>query len=169
MVIVDNETVNEGLHSTALNRPKSCVLLPGGSGPWSLSWEQQNILARKGTAVAREGMRVVEFLWERGLNLLFTPPFSRIPGDYQRRCANGFMSEEPAALVRPLVPLEGAQANPRILRLSTVSRVPFLARTLPREVKRQAAEEHDALVESAPESTISGERDFETGLATPDE
>lgn len=56
-----------------------------------------------------------------------------------------FMRGEPAALVRDLVPLESAHASSQILRLSYALRMCFLLRTLPPDVTRNIAEEHDAM------------------------
>ena len=71
---------------------------------------------------------------------------------------------EPAKLVRALVLLEDAQASFQILRLSAVSRLSYLLRTVPPSIIHQAAAGYDALVEWALASIIAGDGAAVAGL-----
>ena len=60
-------------------------------------------------------------------------------------------------LVRALVPMDDAQASSQILRLSTVSRLSHLLRTVPPSITLEASRHFDALIEWALASIIAGD------------
>ena len=68
-----------------------------------------------------------------------------------------------------LVPMEDAQASFQILRLSAVSSLSHLLRTVPASITHQAAADSDALVEWALASIIAGDGAVAAGLPTPEE
>ena len=59
----------------------------------------------------------------------------------------GVVNEEPAELMRALVPMEDAQASFQILRLSFASRLSHILRTVPPSITHQDLADYDALVE----------------------
>ena len=85
-----------------------------------------------GLTVVRQGMRVV------GVSV-GTEQFQR---DFLQEAVN----EEPAELVRALVPMEDAQWSFQVLRLSATSRLSHLLWTLPPSITCQAVANYDALV-----------------------
>ena len=108
-----------------------------------------------GLTMVRQGMRVV------GVPV-GTEQFQR---DFLQEAANG----EPAELVRALVPMEDAQANFHILRLSATSRLSHLLRTVPPSIMCQAEANYDALVEWTLASIIAGDGAPAAALPTPEE
>lgn len=79
--------------------------------------------------------------------------------DDKRHFISDFLRGHPAALVRARVPLEDAIiASFQPPRLSATSRPSYLLRTLPPEVKSQAAEEYEALIQWGLASIIAEER-----------
>ena len=87
---------------------------------------------------------------------------------FQRDLLQKAVNEEPAELVRALVPMEDAQASFQILRLSATSRLPHLLRTVPPSITCQAAANYEALVEWALTSIITGDGAAAAGLPTPE-
>ena len=108
-----------------------------------------------GLTVVQQGMRVV------GVPV-GTEQFQR---DFLQEAVN----EEPAELVRALVPMEDAQASFQILRLSATSRLSHLLRTVPPSITCQAAANYDALVKWALASIVAGDGAAASGLPTPEE
>ena len=85
--------------------------------------------------------------------------------DFVKEAVNG----ETAELVRALVPMDDAQASFQILRLSAVSRLSHLLRTVPPSITREASRHFDALIEWALASIIAGDGAAAAGLPTPEE
>ena len=79
------------------------------------------------------------------------------------------VNEEPAELVRGLVPMEEAQASFQNMRLSATSRLSHLLRIVPPSITCQAAANYDALVEWALASIIADDGAAAAGLPTPEE
>ena len=79
------------------------------------------------------------------------------------------VKEEPADLVRALVPIEDAQASFHILRQSAACCLSHLLRTIPPSMTCQAAANYDALVEWALASTIGADGAPVAGLSTREE
>lgn len=77
------------------------------------------------------------------------------------------MQADPAELPRAFVPMDDAQAAFQIIRLSTVTYIIFLLRTLSRSITRDAAKEYDTLQEWALTSVIAGESAGALGAAQP--
>ena len=144
-----------GVEGISLNRRKSPVLLADGVGPEQLTEEQRVAMDTTGLTVVRQGMRVV------GVPV-GTKQFQR---DFLQEAVN----EEPAELVRALVPMEDAQASFQILRLSATSRLSHLLRTVPPSITCQAAANYDALVKWALASIVAGGGAATAGLPTPEE
>ena len=88
---------------------------------------------------------------------------------FQRDFLQEAVNEEPAELVRALVPMEDAQASFQILRLFATSRLSHLLRTVPPSTTWQAAANCDALVEYALASIIVCDGAAAAGLPTPEE
>ena len=88
---------------------------------------------------------------------------------FRRDFVNEAVNGEPAELVRALVPMDDAQADFQILRLSAVSRLPHLLRTVPPSITQEASRHFDALIERALASIIAGDGATAVGLATPEE
>ena len=144
-----------GVEGISLNRRKSQVLLADVVGPEHLTEEERVALDYTGLTVVRQGMRVV------GVPV-GTEQFKR---DFSQEAVNG----EPADLVRALVPMEDAQASFQILRLSAISLLSHLLRTVPPSITCQAAANYDALVEWTLTSIIAGDEAAAAGLSTPEE
>ena len=108
-----------------------------------------------GLTVVGQGMRVV------GVPV-GTEQFKR---DFVKEAVN----REPAELVRALVPMDDAQASFQILRLSSVSRLSHLLRTVPPSITQEASRHFDALIEWALASIIAGDGAAAAGLPTPEE
>ena len=143
------------LEGVQLNRSKSQALLAGGVSLDDLTAAQQAEMVATQLTVVGRGMRVVGV------------PVGT--ADYQRESVETAMREDPAELLRALVPMEDAQASFQIMRLSAVTRMTFLLRALPPSVTRDAAKEYDAMLEWALASVIAGEGAIAAGLAGPDE
>ena len=124
-----------GVESISLNRRKPQALLADGVRPEQLTEEQRVPTDTTGLTVVRQGMRVV------GVSV-GTEQFQR---DFLQEAVSG----EPAEIVRALVPMEDAQANFPLWRLSATSHPSHLLRTVPPSITCQAAANHDALVEWA--------------------
>ena len=139
----------------SLNRRKSQALLAYGVRPEQLTEEQRVAMDTTELTVVRQGMRVVGVL-------VGTEQFQR---DFLQEAVNG----EPAELVRALVAMEDAQASFQILRLSAISRLSHLLRTVPLSITCQAAANYDALVEWTLASIIAGDGAATAGLPTPEE
>jgi len=85
--------------------------------------------------------------------------------DFVKEAVNG----ETAELVRALVPMDDAQASFQILRLSAVSRLSHLLRTVPPSITKEASRHFDALIEWALASIIAGDGAAAAGLPSPEE
>ena len=85
--------------------------------------------------------------------------------DFMKEAVHG----EPTELVRALVPMDDAQASFQILRLSAVSRLSHLLRTVPPSIAQEASRHFDALIEWALASIIAGDGAAAAGLPTPEE
>ena len=120
------------VESISLNHRKSQALLSDGVEPEHLTKEQRTAMDNTGLTGVRQGMRVV------GVPV-GTKQFKRY---YLQETVSG----EPAEFVRALVPMEDTQASFLILRLSIVSRLSHLLRTVPPSITCQAAADYDALV-----------------------
>ena len=106
-----------GGRSISLNRKKSQALLANGVLPNDLTDEQRLEMDSIGLTVVGQGMRVVG-------EPVGTEQFKR---DFVKEAVNGV----PAELVIALVPLDDVLASFQILRLSAVSRLSHLLRTVP--------------------------------------
>ena len=144
-----------GVEGISLNRRKSQALLADGVGPEQLTEEQRVAMDTTGPTVVRQGMRVV------GVRV-GTEQFQR---DFLQEAVSG----DPAELVRALVPMEDAQASFQILRLSAISRLSHLLRTVPPSTTSQAAASYDASVEWALVSITASDGAATAGLPTPEE
>ena len=138
-----------------LNRGKSKALLPGVLRVTDLTDTERQYFENTQLQLA-----------EGGLSVVGVPVGTE---DHQRQFVSETMRGEPAELLRKLVKMEDAQASFQILRLSAVSRMTFLLRNVPPTVTKQAASDHDALVEWALASIIAGEGAATSGLASPEE
>ena len=105
-----------GVEGISLNRKKSQVLLANGVVPNDLTDEQRLAMNSIGLTVVGQRVRVV------GVPV-GTKHFKR---DFVKEEVNG----EPAELVRALVSMDDAQASFQILRLSAVSSLAHLLRTV---------------------------------------
>ena len=101
-----------GVTGISLNQRKSQALLADGVRPEQLTEEQRVAMDTTGLTVVRQGMRVV------GVPV-GTEQFQR---DFLQETVN----EDPAEIARALVPMEDAQANFPIWRLSATSRLSHL-------------------------------------------
>ena len=82
--------------------------------------------------------------------------------DFVKEAVNGEIAE----LVRALVPVDDAQVSFQILRLSAVSRLLHLLRTLPPSITQEASRHFDALIEWALASIVAGDGAAAAGLPT---
>ena len=98
-----------GVEGISLNRRKLQALLADGVRPEQLTEEQRVAMDTTGPTAVRQGMRVVEVP-------VGTDQFQR---DFLQEAVSG----EPAEIVRALVPMEDAQTNFPIWRLSAASRL----------------------------------------------
>ena len=144
-----------GVEGIPLNRKKSQVLLANGVLPNDLTNEQRLAMDSIGLTVVGQGMRIV------GVPV-GTEQYKR---DFVKEAVNG----EPAELVRALVPMDDAQASFQILRLSAVSRLSHLLRTVPPSITQEASRHFDALIEWALASIIAGDGAAAAGLPSPEE
>ena len=144
-----------GGEDISLNRRKLQALLADGAGPEQLTEEQRAAIDTSGLTVVRQGMRVV-----------------RVPvriEQFQHDFLQEVVNEEPAELVRALVPMEDAQASFQTLHLSATSRISHLLRAVPPSITCQAAADYDSLVEWVLASVMSGDGAAAAGLPTPEE
>ena len=144
-----------GVEGISLNRKKSQALLANGVLPNDLTDEQRLAMDSIGLTVVGEGLRVV------GVPV-GTEKFKR---DFVKETVNGKTAE----LVRALVPMDDARASFQILRLSAVSRLSHLLRTVPSSMTQEAPRHFDALIEWALASIIAGDGAATGGLPTPEE
>ena len=124
-----------GVEGISLNRRNSQALLVDRVRPEQLTEEQRVAMDTTGLTVVRQGMRVVRV------------PFGT--EQFQRDSLQEAVSGEPAEIMRALVPMEDAQANFSIWRLSATPRLSYLLRKVPPPITCQAAANYDALVEWA--------------------
>ena len=132
-----------GVEGISLNRRKSQALLADGVRPEQLTEEQRVAMDTTGLTMVRQGMRVVG-----------VPVGTE---QFQRDLLLEAVNREPAEIVRALVPMEDAQVNFPIWRLSATSRLSHLPRTVPPSITCQAATNYDALVEWALASILAGD------------
>ena len=139
----------------SLNRRKSQALQADGVGPDHPTEKKRTAMDNTGLTVVRQGMRVAGVPIET----------EQFKCDFLKEVVN----EEPAELVKALVPMKDAQASFHILRLSTASHLSHQFRTVPPSITCQTAASSDALVEWALVSSIVDDGPAAAGLPTPEE
>ena len=147
-----------GVEGISLHHRKSQALLANGVAQEHLTEEQRTVIYNTGLTVVRQGMRVVRVVGVTDGTKHF-----------KRNFFQEVVNEEPAELVRALVPMEDAQASFQILCLSAASRLSHPLRTVPPSITCQAASDYEALVGWALASITAGDGAAAAGPPTPDE